>query len=90
MSTAAESGGASARPDPANLSFEEARDALGAVVKRLQDGTDSLQESLDLWEFGELLAKRCEDFLSAAAARVDDIVGSGDPPEESAAGPTRS
>lgn len=61
-------------PDPASLTFEQARDALVAVVERLQTGTDSLQESLDLWERGERLAQRCEEFLTEARARLDRVV----------------
>lgn len=60
--------------DPADLTFEQARDELTAVVDRLQRGTESLQESLDLWERGELLAKRCEDFLAAARERIEQVV----------------
>ena len=60
--------------DAASLTFEQARDALVEVVERLQSGTDSLQESLDLWERGERLAQRCEEFLSEARARVERVV----------------
>lgn len=61
-------------PTPEGLSFEQARDQLADVVERLQTGTDSLQESLDLWEQGELLAQRCEEFLLAARERVEQVV----------------
>lgn len=60
--------------DPADLTFEQARDELTAVVDRLQHGTESLQESLDLWERGEVLAKRCEDFLATARERIEHVV----------------
>ena len=60
--------------DTASLTFEQARDALVEVVERLQAGTDSLQESLDLWERGERLAQRCEEFLAEARARVERVV----------------
>ncbi len=56
------------------LTFEQARDELTRVVERLNSGTESLQESLDLWEVGELLAQRCEDFLAAARERVERVV----------------
>ncbi|MDQ1249856.1 MAG: exodeoxyribonuclease small subunit [Actinomycetota bacterium] len=72
--------------DPAELSFEQARDELTAVVDRLQRGTESLQESLDLWERGEQLAKRCEDFLAAARERIESVVAASSPDAES---PTR-
>lgn len=60
--------------DTASLTFEQARDALVEVVERLQTGTNSLQESLDLWERGERLAQRCEEFLAEARARVERVV----------------
>jgi exodeoxyribonuclease VII small subunit len=59
---------------PTELTFEQAREQLAAVVERLQAGTDTLQESLDLWERGELLAQRCEEFLAAARERVEEVV----------------
>lgn len=65
---------ASDASDASSLTFEQARDALVEVVERLQSGTDSLQESLDLWERGERLAQRCEEFLSEARARVEKVV----------------
>lgn len=60
--------------DAASLTFEQARDSLVEVVERLQTGTNSLQESLDLWERGERLAQRCEEFLAEARARVERVV----------------
>lgn len=79
------------RPDPATLTFEQARDALAQVVQRLQEGTDSLQEALDLWEWGEALATRCEAFLTAASTRVEQVLGTADDadPADAASRPTR-
>jgi len=57
-----------------DLTFEQARDALTAIVEQLQSGTDTLQESLDLWERGERLAQRCEEFLDAARVRVQAVL----------------
>lgn len=59
---------------PSELSFEQAREELAAVVEKLQTGTETLQESLDLWERGELLAQRCEEFLASARERVEEVV----------------
>ena len=39
------------------LSYEQARDELASVVKRLEAGGLSLEQSLDLWERGEKLAE---------------------------------
>ncbi|MBT2531987.1 exodeoxyribonuclease VII small subunit [Arthrobacter sp. ISL-48] len=52
------------------LSYEEAREQLVAVVGRLEAGGASLEESLALWERGEALAKRCEEWLEGARKRL--------------------
>ncbi|MCC3276172.1 MULTISPECIES: exodeoxyribonuclease VII small subunit [unclassified Arthrobacter] len=53
------------------MSYEQARDELVAVVGRLETGGASLEESLALWERGELLATRCESWLEGARKRLD-------------------
>lgn len=53
-----------------SLSYEEAREQLVAIVGRLEAGGASLEESLALWERGEALAKRCEDWLEGARKRL--------------------
>jgi len=58
-------------PDVASLSYEEARDELVQVVSRLEQGAATLEESLALWERGEALARRCEEWLVGAKARLD-------------------
>ncbi len=57
--------------DVAKLSYEAARDALVDVVTRLEAGAATLEESLALWERGEALAARCEEWLLGAKARLD-------------------
>ncbi|HSO15007.1 MAG TPA: exodeoxyribonuclease VII small subunit [Arthrobacter sp.] len=52
------------------LSYEEAREQLVGVVTRLEAGGASLEESLALWERGEALAKRCEEWLEGARKRL--------------------
>jgi exodeoxyribonuclease VII small subunit len=54
-----------------DLSYEEARDELVRVVNELEQGSSTLEESLALWERGEALAKRCEEWLLGAKARLD-------------------
>ena len=53
------------------LSYEQARDELVRVVTALEQGASSLEESLALWERGEALARRCEEWLIGAKARLD-------------------
>ena len=57
--------------DVAELSYEQARDELVRVVTELEQGAATLEESLALWERGEALAKRCEEWLLGAKARLD-------------------
>jgi exodeoxyribonuclease VII small subunit len=57
--------------DVAALSYEEARDELVRVVNELEQGSSTLEESLALWERGEALARRCEEWLLGAKARLD-------------------
>lgn len=57
-------------PAIAGLSYEEAREQLIAVVGRLEAGGASLEESLALWERGEALAARCEEWLEGARKRL--------------------
>jgi exodeoxyribonuclease VII small subunit len=51
-------------------SYEHARDELADVVKRLETGGLTLEESLTLWERGERLAGACEAWLEGARARL--------------------
>ena len=57
--------------DPASPSYEVARDELAEVVRRLEAGGSTLEESLALWERGEELAKVCQGWLDGAKARLD-------------------
>lgn len=57
--------------DVSALSYEQARDELIKVVNDLEQGSSSLEESLALWERGEALARRCEEWLIGARARLD-------------------
>ncbi|MGV9554325.1 exodeoxyribonuclease VII small subunit [Streptomyces sp. NPDC003401] len=51
--------------------YEQARDELIEVVRRLEAGGTTLEESLALWERGEELAKVCRRWLEGARARLD-------------------
>jgi exodeoxyribonuclease VII small subunit len=58
-------------PEVSTLTYEQARDELVAIVDSLEKGTASLDESVALWERGEALAKRCEEWLAGARQRLD-------------------
>ena len=61
-------------PDPGgpadDMPYEAARDELIEVVRRLEAGGTSLEESLALWERGERLAAICQRWLDGARARL--------------------
>lgn len=61
-------------PDIAELSYEAARDQLVEVVRRLESGQGGLEDSIGLWERGEMLARRCQQWLDGARERLDDAV----------------
>lgn len=52
-------------------SYEEARDQLIEVVRTLEAGGTTLEESLALWERGERLATICQEALDGARQRLD-------------------
>ncbi|MCW2743811.1 MAG: exodeoxyribonuclease small subunit, partial [Mycobacterium sp.] len=57
-------------PGPA-LTYEQARAGLEEVVRTLEAGGTSLEESLELWQRGEALAAACQHFLDGARARLE-------------------
>ncbi|BBX86487.1 exodeoxyribonuclease VII small subunit [Mycolicibacterium aubagnense] len=59
------------------LGYEDARDELIEVVRRLEAGGLDLDTSLQLWERGEQLAKRCEAHLAGARKKVEDALATG-------------
>ncbi|WP_405998766.1 exodeoxyribonuclease VII small subunit [Streptomyces sp. NBC_00829] len=60
-----------AKTEESTLGYEQARDELIEVVRRLEAGGTTLEESLALWERGEELAKVCRRWLEGARARLD-------------------
>jgi exodeoxyribonuclease VII small subunit len=71
------------------LGYEQARDQLVDLVKRLEAGGLTLEQSLELWEQGERLAAICEDWLEGARARLAAAVSkqAGDEPGDDATRP---
>ncbi len=59
------------------LSYEEAREELIDVVRRLESGGGTLEESLALWERGEKLATVCQGWLDGARTRLDAAIARG-------------
>ena len=73
---------------PEQPSYEEAREELIEVVRTLEAGGTTLEESLALWERGEALAKVCQQWLDGARKRLDEAMGA-DVPTTSACSETR-
>jgi exodeoxyribonuclease VII small subunit len=59
-----------AASDSDRPSYEQAREELADVVRRLETGVATLEESLVLWERGEHLATICQEWLDGARARL--------------------
>ena len=62
--------------DDPTPTYEQARDQLIEVVRTLEAGGTTLEESLALWERGEQLATICQDALDGARQRLDAAVKS--------------
>ena len=56
------------------LGYEQARDELAEVVRKLEAGGLSLDDAVALWERGEALARRCEEQLAGARERVQKVL----------------
>lgn len=59
--------------DIATMSFEQAMGALEQVVRDLEQGNVSLEQSIALYERGAKLKAHCETVLKAAEERVEKI-----------------
>jgi exodeoxyribonuclease VII small subunit len=72
------------KSDPADdrPSYEEAREELVEVVRRLEAGGTTLEESLALWERGERLATICQEWLDGARERLDAVIAESDGVDE--------
>jgi exodeoxyribonuclease VII small subunit len=54
--------------------YEQARAELIEVVRALETGGTTLEESLVLWERGERLAAICQEWLDGARRRLDAAI----------------
>jgi exodeoxyribonuclease VII small subunit len=58
--------------------YEQAREELAEVVRRLEAGGTTLEEALALWERGEELVRTCTEWLDAAQQRLDTASAAAD------------
>ena len=59
---------------PESLSYEDARAQLLEVVRTLEQGGATLEESIALWERGERLAETCQRWLDGARERLEAVL----------------
>jgi exodeoxyribonuclease VII small subunit len=62
----------------AELSFEDALKRLEEIVRRLESGEESLENSIQLYQEGDKLRSQCEQRLKSAQAKIDQIQLGGD------------
>jgi exodeoxyribonuclease VII small subunit len=59
--------------DVNQMEFEQALKELEGIVKTLEDGKASLNESVNLYERGIALKKRCDNILESVQLRINQI-----------------
>lgn len=57
----------------AAMNFEDALSALEGIVKNLESGQVSLEESIDIYTRGTELRQHCDNKLKDATARIEKI-----------------
>lgn len=80
--------GNGAPDDLSGLGYEQARDQLVEVVRELEAGGLSLEQSLALWERGEKLAQLCETHLAGARERIEAALATVEDDSDAGAGDT--
>jgi exodeoxyribonuclease VII small subunit len=70
----------SGKADASNVSvltFEAALKELEGIVARLEQGQVDLEDSIALYERGQVLKAHCENRLKSAESRLEKLVQSG-------------
>lgn len=60
------------------LSFEDAMKKLEGIVRKLEEGNDSLEKSLDLFEEGVKLTRYCNEKLDEAEKKLEVLMKRGE------------
>ncbi|MCC5574329.1 MULTISPECIES: exodeoxyribonuclease VII small subunit [Microtetraspora] len=71
-----------ASPEEKPPSYERAREELTEVVRRLETGGLTLEQSIELWERGEKLAAICEEWLQGARVKLAAAMAERQEPQE--------
>ena len=64
--------------DAEEIGYEQAREELVKVVRTLEEGGVTLEQSLALWERGEHLARVCQSWLDGARDRLEAAIAERD------------
>lgn len=62
-------------PSLEELAFEDAFNELETIIMALEAGEHSLEESLNLFERGQALARHCAGLLDGAELKIRQILG---------------
>ena len=60
------------------LTFETSLQELERIVRRLEEGDSSLEDSLKLFEDGVRLSRECQERLNQAERRIEVLLTDGD------------
>lgn len=66
------------KPTDEQPSFEQALEELRTIVTALEEGTSTLDESLQHFERGMQLIQLCHSTLETAELRIEQLVGTSD------------
>ncbi len=69
---------ATAQPDIASMSFEEALKELEGIVKRLESGAEGLEQAIQDFARGTTLKNHCQKKLEEARLKVEKLSESAD------------
>lgn len=64
------------------LNFEEAMKKLEEIANVLENGNLSLDESVNKFEEGMKLSKKCNDYLDQAEKKITMLINNGDEVQE--------
>jgi exodeoxyribonuclease VII small subunit len=64
---------ADSRPEPGDLTYEQAIEELESISDRIEKGEVGLEESLAEYRRGMALAKRCTEILSVAEQEIKSL-----------------
>lgn len=57
-----------------NMTFEQALERLEEIVQKLESGNVSLDESIEIYQEGIMLSKKCSGMLQEAEGKVMAII----------------